>query len=114
MEFLKESWREGDVLYISYGGVPAFEYYAPMYGLENVSYIAGERDDYGNPGAMLKRFEPLVGHDRVWVLFSHVYEQGEFNERDFLLDQLKKSGAKKREFREPGTSVYLYLFDLAE
>lgn len=112
MEFLEGSWQDGDVIYISNGGVPAFEYYAPMYGLEDISYIAGERNDYKDPYAMLKRLEPLIGQRRVWVLFSHVYEKGDFNERDFLLDHLKANGNRKREFRELGTSVFLYLFDL--
>ena len=112
MEFLQGSWREGDALYVSYGGVPAFEYYAPMYGLENVSYAAGRRDDYGEPDQMSLRLEPLKGRRRVWVLFSHVYEQAGFNEKDFLVEYLAHNGIRKREFREPGTSVYLYLFDL--
>lgn len=114
MEFLQGSWREGDAMYVSYGGVPAFEYYAPMYGLENVPYAAGRREDYEDPDRMLQRLEPLKGHGRVWVLFSHVYEKGDFNEKDFLFDRLQMIGSRKREFREAGTSVYLYLFDLGD
>lgn len=114
MEFMQGSWQDGDVMYVSYGGVPAFEYYAPMYGLENVPYAAGRREDYGDPDQMFLRLEPLMGQGRVWVLFSHVYEKGGFNERDFLLEYLQKNGDRKREFREPGTSVYLYLFDMDE
>lgn len=114
MEVLQGSWQDGDAMYVSYGGVPAFEYYAPMYGLEHVSYAAGRREDYGDPDQMSQRLEPLKGHGRVWVLFSHVYEKGGFNERDFLINLLTREGVKKREFREPGTSVYLYLFDLGD
>jgi len=47
-------------------------------------------------------------------MMSHVYEKGDFNEKDFILNYLDQIGTKKREFREPGTSVYLYLYDLAE
>jgi hypothetical protein len=112
MGYLQENWKDGDVMYISNGGIPAFEYYAPMYGLENISYIAGNRDDYGSPSHVLKRFDPLKGQQRVWVLFSHVYEKGGFNEKDFIFDHLKKDGRKIREFRQPNTSVFLYLFDL--
>lgn len=112
MDYLQGAWQEGDAMYISYNGAPAFEYYAPMYGLENVSYVSGQRGDYGNPTAMLARLESLKGQKRVWVLLSHVYEKGDFNEHDFLFDYLKKNGSKTRAFIEPGTSVFLYLFDL--
>ena len=114
MGFLGEAWKEGDVLFVSYGAVPAFEFYAPTYGLERVSYVAGQREDHANPESILKRIEPLRNQPRVWVLLSHVYEKGNFNEKDFLISHLDEIGDKKREFREPGTSVYLYLYDLAE
>ena len=45
---------------------------------------------------------------------SHVYESGSFNEKDFILSDLQQMGKKKRELRVPGTSVYLYLFDLQQ
>jgi hypothetical protein len=114
MGFLRESWKEGDTLFVSYGGVPAFEFYSPMYTLENVSYVSGQREDYTNPESILARVEPLINQRRVWVLLSHVYEKGDFNERDYLISHLNQIGEKRREFREPGTSVYLYLYDLTE
>jgi hypothetical protein len=114
MGVLQDTWQDGDMMYISNGAIPAFEYYAPMYKLENIPYVAGSREDYGSQDEMLKRLEPLKGQKRVWVLFSHVYEKGDFNEKNFLIDYLKKNGDKKREFREPGTSVILYLFDLSQ
>jgi hypothetical protein len=114
MDYLRGAWREGDQLYVSYGGAPAFEYYAPMYGLENIGYTAGERGDYENPERMIQRFAALRGRERVWVLFSHVYEREGFNEHDFLFEYLKENGTRRRAFVEPGTSVYLYLFDLNE
>jgi hypothetical protein len=112
METLRESWKEGDGLYVSYGALPAFRFYAPFYGLETVSYAAGKREDYKSPQHILGEMEPLIGQSRVWILLSHVYERGEFNERDFILTYLNEHGEKRREFRVPGTSVFLYLYDL--
>ena len=114
MEYLKESWREGDAMFITNGAVPAFEYYAPIYGLEGVSYTSSKRKDYENPDVILQQLESLDGSNRVWILMSHVYEKGDFNEKDILLGFLHKIGNEKREFREPGTSVYLYRYDLSE
>ena len=112
METLRESWKDGDALYVSNGALPAFRFYAPFYGLENIPYEFGEREDYRNPQTILSRLDSFKGQSRVWVLLSHVYEQQEFNEREFILKYLNENGEKKREFRVPGTSVFLYLYDL--
>jgi len=114
MDYLQGTWKDSDAMYISNGGVPAFEYYAPMYGLENADFISGQPDDYNNPDTILERLETLKGNQRVWVLMSHVYERGNLNEHDLLFEYLKRNGVKKRVFIDPGTSVYLYLFDLSQ
>jgi len=85
-----------------------------MYALNDVAYTAGLRENYEDPNAILRQIKTFEGHKRVWVLMSHVYEKGNFNEKDFLLSYLDQVGSKKREFRQPGTSVYLYLYDLSE
>jgi hypothetical protein len=112
MGFLQETWRPGDALYVSNGAVPAFEYYAPMYGLAQAGFISSSRANYQDPASIASQLETLKGKSRVWVLMSHVYEKAGFNEKEFILDELKQIGTKKREFNVPGTSVYLYLFDL--
>lgn len=114
LDYFRSAWREGDAMYITYGGMPAFRFYAPVYGLEDISYESGLYTDYTDPPRILQRLDPLHGQRRVWILMSHVYEEGDFNEKDFLLNYLDQIGDKRREFREPGTSVYLYLYDLAE
>jgi len=112
MATLRDSWKDGDELYVSNGALPAFRFYAPFYGLENVSYEYGKREDYKDPQSILNQFDSLKGTPRLWILFSHVYEKGNFNEKDFILNHLNQLGEKKREFRVPGTSVFLYLYDL--
>lgn len=112
MENLKSEWKDGDVLFVTNGAVPAFEYYAPMYGLDGVSYHSSLRQDYANPQNIMEELVLLKGQGRAWILMSHVYERDGFNERDFILEYLRQNGTRRREFRMPGTSVYLYLFDL--
>jgi hypothetical protein len=114
METLHESWKEDDGLYVSYGALPAYRFYAPFYGMENISYEFGKRADYQNPQNILRQLDSLKGKPRVWILLTHVYEKGDFNEKDFILNYLNQMGEKKREFRLPGTSVYLYLYDLGK
>jgi hypothetical protein len=112
MEYLRASWKDGDAMYVSYGALPAFRFYAPFYGLENVHYELGRREDYQNPGDILRQLDSYKGQPRMWILLSHVHEKGDFNERDFILNYLNQIGEKRREFRVPGTSVFLYLYDL--
>ena len=113
MEHLRDSWKEGDALFVSNGALPAFRFYASFYGLETIPYEFGRREDYKNPQNIVSQLDSFEGHPRVWILFSHVYEKQGFNERVFILNHLDQVGEKKREFRVPGTSVFLYLYDLA-
>jgi hypothetical protein len=112
METLRDSWKDGDTLYLSNGALSAFRFYAPFYGLENIPYEFGRRADYKNPQNILSQLDSLRGRARVWILCSHVYEKDDFNEKDYILSYLNQIGEKKREFRVPGTSVFLYLYDL--
>jgi hypothetical protein len=114
MDFVRNSWKDGDALYVSSGALPAFRFYAPFYGVENISYEFGLREDYKNPPNILKQLDLFAGQPRVWILFSHVYEKGDFNEREYILNYADQMGEKKREFRVPGTSVFLYLYDLKD
>jgi hypothetical protein len=112
MANLRDAWKDGDALYVSNGALPAFRFYAPFYGLETISYEFGERQDYKEPQRILSHLESLKGQPRTWILLSHVYEKEHFNEREFVLQYLDEVGEKRREFRLPGTSDFLYLYDL--
>jgi uncharacterized membrane protein len=112
LETLRDSWKDGDAMYVSYGALPAFRFYAPFYGLETIPYEFGEREDYQNSQNIMNELDSFKGQSRAWILLSHVYEKGDFNEKDFILKTLNQIGEKKREFRVPGTSVFLYLYDL--
>jgi len=114
MAYLQEKVRDGDVLYVSYGAVPAFRFYASGYKLDQIRYVPGERDDYQSPQLIEQRLDSLKGQQRVWVLMSHVYEQGTFNERDFIVARLDQIGKQVREVGLSGTSVYLYFYDLGK
>jgi len=112
MQFLHDTWQDGDSLFVTNGAIPAFEYYAPTYRLAEISYVSTRREAYKNNGEILEQLDALKGQSRVWILMSHVYEKDGFNERDFILDYLKQIGQRKRSFQLAGTSVYLYLYDL--
>lgn len=114
MQVLADSWKDGDALFVTAWAEPAFRYYAPFYGLEDVKYVSSKIEDYPDGEKLKLRISPLVGKKRVWVLFSHVYEQGGFNERDYLVAYLNEIGEKRREILKSGTSVYLFFYDLSK
>lgn len=114
MQVLADSWKDGDALFVTAWAEPAFRYYAPFYGLEDVKYVSSRIEDYPDGEKLRSRISPLVGEKRAWVLFSHVYEQGGFNERDTLVAYLNEVGEKRREILKSGTSVYLYFYDLSK
>lgn len=107
MAYLNANLKPGDTLYVYNWALPAFRYYADP-GME---YVAGGLHA-NDPQALLAELDQFKGQPRVWFLFSHVYASGEYNEKDWMLDYLNQIGEIKRQFIEPGTSVYLYLYDL--
>ncbi len=114
MQVLADSWKDGDALFVTAWAEPAFRFYAPFYGLEGVEYVSSRIEDYPDGETLKERISPLVGKKRVWILFSHVYEQGGFNEREYLVAYLDEIGEKRREILKSGTSVYLFFYDLSK
>lgn len=99
--------KPGDLLYVYNWAIPAFRYYTHS----SADFIAGGLYPE-NPQALLSELDGLKGRGRVWILFAHVYENADYNEKDMMLEHLSQIGEKKRQFIEPGSSVYLYLYDL--
>ena len=111
MEYLRDFRKDGDLVYVYHWAEHAVRFYAPKYGFAMDDFIIGS-DHHESPESYHAKLDALRGHERVWFIFSHVYEDGDFNERDFILEYLDSIGELSREVRFPGTSVYLYLYDL--
>ena len=109
MQHLSENYREGDLVYLYYFSEPAYLFYAPKYGLDEIPYILGENRQ-GTPDLYKSDIDALNIHGRAWFLFTHVYEVAEINEEYYITDYLKQIAEKKRNFRYPGSSVSLYLY----
>ncbi|MFO7585361.1 MAG: glycosyltransferase family 39 protein [Anaerolineales bacterium] len=115
MAGLRLKYQPEDLIYVYYGGMPAFRYYAPFYGFAEDQFRAGEIGYYRRLEPTLADIESLRGHPRVWILFSHVYEEGGANEREAVFDYIQEQnmGRCREEVREPGTSIQLYLCNFA-
>lgn len=111
LEYLRDFRKPGDVIYLYHWAEHAVRYYAPRVGFASTDFMVGA-DHHASPEAYLPELDSLRGHARVWFLFTHVYQSGGFNERDYILSYLDSIGELSREVRLPGTTVYLYLYDL--
>jgi len=102
MYFLKDQYREGDVVAISRWSLPAYTFYSRNIRLENLpmaAVIEVQNDvkqmisslcGYGEPG-------------RVWILFSH-----RFSERHKLLDILAEKYDVLSRWEGEGSGIYLW------
>ena len=101
--YLRAHEQSGDAVYLYYGAVPAFKYYARRYGFGRDSYVEGvySRGDRGRYVADLDR---LRGRRRAWFVFSHLYK----DEEEFFLSYLDSRGRKVESFVRDGAGTYLY------
>jgi uncharacterized membrane protein len=111
LAYLKANYRQGDVIYLYHWSIPAFRYYAPKYGLDTAKVVAGS-DFHGALENYCAEIKSLAGNQRAWLLFSHLTDASNLEERDAILDCASQVGSKKREFSEPGTLINLFLYVL--
>lgn len=133
LEYVRQQWRPGDVLYLHAGSQYAARYYAEIHGVNARSGTVLWRatpaptDDLNSlvsrsPELVVGRqtddprvgFEAdlrmLAGRPRVWVVFSHVFRR---DDGDFVGDLpahimlLDRAGERLDEFHQTGAAAYL-------
>ena len=117
LERLQERRRGGDALYVFYGAVPAFRFYAPRFGLADGEIVFGScgRDDARRVLGEIDRFR---GRPRVWVLLTHGLPA--FREREVVFGYLDTVGRRIESLDLdppggiPGAELTLALVDLSD
>jgi len=107
MSYISGNCLSTDLIYVYYGANPAFEFYAPLYGLDRNNYIVGILARQ-HPDTYIEDVDKLKGNPRVWFLFSHNCSWCKVNEQEFILEHLNKIGVIRGGFESPGAAVYLY------
>ncbi|MCX7995006.1 MAG: glycosyltransferase family 39 protein [candidate division WOR-3 bacterium] len=107
MRYLRNHYREGDVIYLYYAAKNAFQYYSDKFDFASVEYIAGTepKNDWGDYYFDLVK---LKGNKRVWIIFSHIVTWKGVDEERLFLSYLNLIGKKIDSFRVSGASAYLY------
>lgn len=103
LSYIKKNKKSGDLIYIYYASRVAFRYYSERYGFNNNEYIVGVSSRY-NPQNYINDLNKLPESERLWILFSHVHQDGE----GFFLNYLNSKGKIIDSFKAKGASVYLY------
>lgn len=113
MAYVRDHRRQGDVIYVYHHQRESFQYYAKKYGFDESEYVLGidardkskSRNDWQ---AYEGDLDQLRGHERVWLLFSHVRKIKGMSEEEFMTRYLDGFGARVERFGQAGASAYLY------
>ncbi len=98
---------QGELIYIYYGAIPAFRYYAPFYGLENSSQRIGVASRK-KPKLYREDLDSLAQNQRVWFVFAQNCNWCKVNEENYYLENLEQIGVRLDKKVYSGSSVYLY------
>ena len=111
MKEVVEHRRPGDQIYVYYGAVPAFSFYAAQYGFGAGEFVEG-RFHRWQPDLYLSEIDQALGPGRTWFVFSHncnrCRPRVKVNEQRFILDHLDRRGTLVEQLDGAGTTAYLY------
>ncbi len=112
LEYVSEKRKVDDIVYVFHGADPAFNYYAPFYGLTTGQIIVGfdTTDKEIALDGFYKDVEKLKGNERVWFIFSDIVDCGncEGDKQAFYVTYLDGLGALLEQYNAPGANGYLY------
>ncbi len=112
---LQEHRQPADRIYVYYGAMLAFDFYAARYGFTDDAYTAGACHRPDNR-EYLAEVDVMRGAPRVWVFFSHAVSR--YRDREDLLGYLDTIGRRLQRIapvHESGPpDVELYLYDLSD
>jgi hypothetical protein len=112
IQYVGENRKPDEIVYVFHAGESAFQYYAPLYGLNRGEVIFG-------PSSLRKKFvlegffndvQNLQGKDRVWFIFSNIYDCGncEGDMQEFYVNYINGYGVMLDQINAPRANAYLY------
>jgi hypothetical protein len=114
LQYVAEQRQEEDSIYVFHTINAVFDYYAPLYGLEDTNVLMG-RAQLSKRAALQDFYdgvETLQGKDRVWFIFAGILDCGgcEGDMQLFYTDYLDERGVMLDSFHATGANAYLYDF----
>jgi hypothetical protein len=102
-----QRWQPGDQLYVYYGALPAFRYYAPTTGTDTLPRVEGICAPL-DPPAYTRQFDTVRPNPGLWVVFSHVNRSHGWAEDDYILAHLNRIGHQTASIEEEGASAHRF------
>ena len=112
VEYVAGKREPSDIVYVYHSSDPVFNYYAPLYGLDNGKIIVGFETTRRN--LALRHFyndvEMLSGNERVWFIFSDISDCGgcDGSMQQFYVDYLSTFGSQMDSIHSTGANAYLF------
>jgi len=103
---LARARQPGDAVYVYYGALPTFEYYADTTGITRGGC---HRTDWP---AYLQELAALRGRHRVWLVVAHEFEGNGVREDSLLVRYLNATG--RAYLTIPARSAFASLYDLSD
>lgn len=116
MTYLVSHRSPSDAVFVFYGAIPAFDYYAARMALPGERTIFG-RCAVGDPRDYLRQLEPLRGVGRAWMVVTHTQREGELELMLAYLDRIGRRldavvvPASNRRYIEEAAA---FLYDLSD
>jgi dolichyl-phosphate-mannose-protein mannosyltransferase len=106
LAYVSKNQEPNDLIYVPVPSIQAFLYYSPFYHLENdtvmiAAYTHANTTKYNDDQTFFDDVIKLVGHDRVWIIFSR-------NQKTIYIDYLNKFGTMESSFQASDAVIYLY------
>jgi uncharacterized membrane protein len=104
LSYLRQHWQAGDVIYLPYPSLFAYDYYAPRLGLDSRPVVVGPDSDHWN--SLFDDVDRQRGQPRVWFVFLHIQQP----DQTVLvyLSYLDRIGARLDAYHASSSAVYLY------
>jgi hypothetical protein len=107
LRYVEKHRLSGDVLYCYYGAAPALEYYVGRGLIGPMEEVIGP-DSHQQWASYEQDLDNLRGKKRVWILFSHVWQNGGVDEEVLFLNYLDRFGTRLDSIQVTGSSAFLY------
>jgi hypothetical protein len=112
MKYVGEHRASAETIYVYHSSDPAFNYYAPLYGIDRQNVLVGfdtPRKKIALQG-FISDVEMLQGTERVWFIFSDIVDCGncEGDMQQFYVDYLDERGLMLDSVHAAGANAYLY------
>jgi hypothetical protein len=104
---MTQMWQPGDQLYVYYGALPAFRYYASRTETEALPRVEGVCAPL-DPPAYTRQLDLLRPNPGLWVVFSHVNYSHGWGEDAYIVAHLRKIGLETVHIKETGASAYRF------